>query len=104
MGVKVREKVKGSGVYWVFVNHQGGRKAKQVGDKKAANAVASEIRKRIGEQAFKIAPQGRLFEAVATEWLDQVTALRGDSHQHSRELPFRRRPSPQACLRARGDR
>ena len=42
MGVKVREKVKGSGVYWVFVNHQGGRKAKQVGDKKAANAVASE--------------------------------------------------------------
>jgi len=87
MGVKVREKVKGSGVYWVFVNHQGGRKAKQVGDKKAANAVASEIRKRIGEQAFKIAPQGRLFEAVATEWLDQVTALRGirtNTHENYR--------------------
>jgi len=87
MGVKVREKVKGSGVYWVFVNHQGGRKAKQVGDKKAANAVASEIRKRIGEQEFKIAPRGRLFEVVATEWLDQVTALRGirtNTHENYR--------------------
>src|SRR5436190_24139497 len=86
MGVKVREKVKGSGVYWVFVNHRGGRKAKQVGDKKAANAVASEIRKRIGEQEFKIAPRGRLFEVVATEWLDQVTALRGirtNTHENS---------------------
>src|SRR5438128_12690016 len=87
MGVKVREKPKGSGVWYVFVNHEGERKAKRVGDKKAANAVASEIRKRIGEQAFRIAPRGRLFEAVATEWLDQVTALRGirtNTHENYR--------------------
>jgi integrase len=27
MGVKIREKVKGSGVWWVFVNHRGERAA-----------------------------------------------------------------------------
>jgi len=36
MGVKVREKIKGSGVWWVFVHHQGERDSKQVGDYKAA--------------------------------------------------------------------
>ena len=36
MGVKVREKPKGSGVYWVFINHNGKRKSKKIGtDKKA---------------------------------------------------------------------
>src|SRR5262245_6141527 len=77
MGVKVREKPKGSGVFYVFVNHRGQRKARRVGDRRAANAVASEIRKRIGEQTFKITPRGRLFETTAKDWLEQVTALRG---------------------------
>ena len=29
MGVKVREKVQGSGIWWVFINHQGDRESKQ---------------------------------------------------------------------------
>jgi len=40
MGVRVREKIKDSGVYWVFVNHRGMRKAKQCGPKKLAHKVA----------------------------------------------------------------
>ena len=35
MGVKVREKPKGSGEWWVFVNHHGKRKAKKIGKDKA---------------------------------------------------------------------
>src|SRR5262245_11917607 len=77
MGVRVREKVEGSGVWWVFVSQNRVRQSKCVGDKKAANAVASELRKRISEGTFKLAPRGRTFETVATEWLEQVTELRG---------------------------
>jgi integrase len=44
MGVKVREKPKGSGMFWIFVDHQGKRKAKKIGkDKRLANEVAKKI-------------------------------------------------------------
>lgn len=48
MGVNVREKPKGSGVFWVFINHQGRRKAKKVGkDKKLAMEAAKKIRAKL---------------------------------------------------------
>ena len=31
MGVKVREKPKNSGNWWIFIDHQGRRKAKKIG-------------------------------------------------------------------------
>jgi len=34
MGVKVRERPKGSGMFWVFIDHQGKRKAKKIGKNK----------------------------------------------------------------------
>jgi len=40
MGVKVRERPKSSGVWWVFVDQRGMRKAKKCGPKKLANQVA----------------------------------------------------------------
>jgi len=40
MGIKVREKIKGSGEWWVFVNHNGMRRSKKVGTQKLANKVA----------------------------------------------------------------
>ncbi len=44
MGVKVREKPKGSGVWWIFIDHRGRRKAKKIGrDKKVALGVAKKI-------------------------------------------------------------
>ena len=48
MGVKVREKPKGSGEYWIFINHQGKRKSKKIGrDKRLANEVAKKIAARL---------------------------------------------------------
>ena len=44
MGVKVREKPKGSGVYWIFINHGGTRKSKKIGkDRKLANLLAKKL-------------------------------------------------------------
>jgi len=44
MGVSIREKPKGSGEWWVFVNHRGTRKAKKIGkDKRLAREVAEKI-------------------------------------------------------------
>jgi integrase len=51
MGVKVKEKVAGSGVFWIFINHKGKRKSKCVGSEKAALEVKSiiEARLKIGQ-------------------------------------------------------
>jgi len=45
MRVTVRQKVKGRGnPWWVFINHDGKRTSRRVGDKPAGQAVASKIR------------------------------------------------------------
>ena len=44
MGVKVRERPKGSGNYWIFIDYNGKRKAKKIGrNKKLANEMAQQI-------------------------------------------------------------
>ena len=44
MGVKVREKKKSSGIWWIFIDHQGRRKAKKIGkDKKVAEKIAKKV-------------------------------------------------------------
>ena len=43
MGVKVKEKIKGSGVWWLFINHNGRRKSKRIGSQAAARAAAAKI-------------------------------------------------------------
>jgi integrase len=44
MAVNVREKPKGSGIWWIFINHQGKRKSKKIGtDCKIAREVAKKI-------------------------------------------------------------
>src|SRR5262245_29533001 len=47
MGVKVREKDKDSGIWWVFINHKGRRSSRQVGTKKAAEKVKEHIEARL---------------------------------------------------------
>jgi integrase len=48
MGVKVREKPTGSGIFWIFINHQGRRKSKKIGtDEDLANEVAEKIRAKL---------------------------------------------------------
>ena len=48
MGVRVRQKIKGKGnPWWVFISHNGKRASRKVGDKKAAEKVASTIRAKL---------------------------------------------------------
>ena len=47
MGVKVREKRKGSGVWYLFIDHKGMRKAKRIGDKKKALEAAKQLSARL---------------------------------------------------------
>ena len=43
MGVRIREKVRGSGVFWVFINHKNCRTSKKVGTRRNASKVAEQI-------------------------------------------------------------
>ena len=73
MGVQVREKVKGSGVWWVFINHNGQRKAKQVGDKKAAKEIAAKIQLRLAAGTFEVEKKPvPTFGELAKEWITTI--------------------------------
>ena len=75
MGVKVRER---NGAWWLFIDHQGKRKAKRVGEgkqgKKAAELAAAKIAARLAEggaiglDSPKSAP-APTFAVLAEEWL-----------------------------------
>jgi len=54
MGVRVAEKIKGSGVWWVFSYHQGARKAKKVGDKRAAQAFSKSLQAVLLQKEYKL--------------------------------------------------
>jgi integrase len=74
MGVIVREKPKGSGEYYVFINHKNYRKSKKIGrDKRLANQVAEKIKARLvlGELPFEDDVKQKLptFETYARQWL-----------------------------------
>lgn len=48
MGVKIREQPKGSGIWYVFISHNGRRKSKKIGrDKALAKQVAKQIEARL---------------------------------------------------------
>jgi hypothetical protein len=47
MGVNVKEKVAGSGVWWLFINHCGKRISKRVGSEEAAKIAARKIEARL---------------------------------------------------------
>jgi integrase len=76
MGVTVKEKVKGSGVWWVFVNHQGRRTSKRVGAKAAANKVAAKIADGLASKDFKLEDRkAPTFGEVAERWLEDFVAV-----------------------------
>ncbi len=79
MGVTVRE---WKGAWWIFVNHQGRRKAKRVGTgeegKKAAKQVAQQLEARLalGQPAFQEDNAGVKFAEYAETWLDRIKHIR----------------------------
>lgn len=56
MGVIVREKIVGSGEFWIFINHKGTRKARKIGSEELAEAAATKIRAQIELGTLELAP------------------------------------------------
>ena len=44
------------GVWWVFINHRGRRKAKRIGDRETARRVAQAIRERLALGDLNLEP------------------------------------------------
>ena len=74
MGVKIREKPKGSGVWWVFIDHQNKRKAKKIGkDKRLAKEVAKQIEARLVLGTFDMDNKKiPTFGEYAQRWIQTV--------------------------------
>ena len=77
MGVKVREKPKNSGNWWIFIDHRGRRKAKKIGrDKRVALEVAKKIEARLVLGDMKLISDNSIqkseastFEEYAATWI-----------------------------------
>jgi len=74
MGVTVRQKIKGRGnPWWVFINHNGKRTSRRVGDKPAAQAVASKIRAQLELGEFGLDVEEKepdpTFKDYADSWI-----------------------------------
>jgi integrase len=73
MGVKVRERPPGSGIWWIYIDHQGTRKAKKIGkDKKKALEAAKKIEAKLTLGDLGITenkPKPPLFKEYAEVWL-----------------------------------
>jgi integrase len=72
MGVTVRQKERGRGKpWWVFIAHESKRKSIKVGDKTAAEALASKIREKLKAGELQIAPEKKTptFGEYARKWL-----------------------------------
>ncbi len=85
MGVTVREKCPGSGVWWIFINHHGKRKSKKIGtDFRIATEAAKKIGAKLVLGDMNIAHpdhhKAPLFKTYATLWLeDYIKAVRRQS-------------------------
>jgi len=74
MGVTVRQKVKGKGKpWWVFISHNGKRKSKMIGDKKAAQKVAKRVEAHLALNDFNLGDRDDKevpsFRGYAETWL-----------------------------------
>jgi integrase len=73
MGVIVRQKTKGKGKpWWIFISHNGKRTSKKIGDKSAAEKVASTIRAKLklGEFNFEHEKPMPTFKEYAESFLN----------------------------------
>ncbi|MBN1903690.1 MAG: site-specific integrase [Deltaproteobacteria bacterium] len=92
MGVNVREKPKGSGVYYVFIEHQGKRKAKKVGkDKRQAIQIAKKIEAKLTLGDLDLLDKEEtlpLFEEYANYWLENYikTLRRSSTYERYRDM------------------
>lgn len=75
MGVKVREKVKDSGEWWVFIAYRGKRASKKIGTRKAAKEAAVKIEREIALERFNLETPEEMkpltFRKYAERWMKQ---------------------------------
>jgi integrase len=89
MSVQVREKPKGSGIYWLFVCHQGHRKAKRIGpDMDYALEMAAKVEEQLAaaqmpDPAEKKDPCPTLRQYVFG-WKDELQAYPGWIHEEAK--------------------
>ncbi len=80
MAVKIREKPKGSGVWWVFISHNGKRKSKRIGkDKRLAREVAKKMGARLilGELDISNASPTPTLNEYVKGWKDETGVYPG---------------------------
>lgn len=73
MGVKVREKKKGSGEWWIFINHNGHRTSRRIGDRSTAIAIAKRLQAKLVDDSFRIEtpkPRNDTFGQYAKQWVE----------------------------------
>ncbi|MFC1866558.1 tyrosine-type recombinase/integrase [Thermodesulfobacteriota bacterium] len=91
MGVTVRQKAKGKGKpWWVFVSHDGKRTSRRIGDKKAAEEVASTIRSKLqlGDFGFEEKQRKAIptFKLYAEAFMNTYSAM---NHKESTQESYR---------------
>jgi integrase len=90
MAVIVREKKKGSGEWWVFINHKGKRRSKKVGTKKAANSVKREVEARLAKGDLGMIKENCPTMAnYGKKWLDSPLQEWGDATVRNYGLNWR---------------
>lgn len=89
MAVKVRERPKGSGIWWLFIDHRGRRKAQKIGrSKKAALDIARQVEAKLVLNELNLAPEEKAkvptFKEYAETWADTYVKSLRRSTTHSR--------------------
>lgn len=82
MSVKVREKIKGSGEWWIFINHGGARKSKKIGPKAEAEKVAAIVAGKLAGGDLGVMEDKKKVDTFATfaaVWKELLPA----KHKHS---------------------
>jgi integrase len=87
MGVTVRQKEKGKGnPWWVFISHNGNRSSRRVGDKAAAETVASKIRAKLQLGEFDLEEKRKrsipLFKDFAEGFMQTYSAMKHKPSTH----------------------
>ena len=94
MGVRTREKPKDSGVWWVFIHHEGRRTSRRVGNQEAAEEAARQIQARLtlGQDALparrkRVPTLAVYFERIKKNYLKTATRPRTlESYQTNFDL------------------
>lgn len=77
MGIKVKEKVKGSGEWWIYVFRNGKRKSKKIGSKKVADKVAAKLRDKFGSMSFGLLDEDvKTVADIALRWILTIKRTR----------------------------